>query len=363
MTRVFNFSPGPGALPESVLHKASAEMLDYHNKGISVMEMSHRSEAFKEIIETADGLFRKLMNIPDNYHILFLQGGASTQFAMVPLNLFGKNNKADFIDSGRWSQKAISETERYGLARIAASSKDANYNYIPEMPKFDPEAAFVHITTNNTIYGTRIKDIPDTGNVPLVADMSSNILSEPIDVSKFGIIYAGAQKNLGPAGVTVVIIRDDLVGDPLEMTPTMLRYGTHVKSKSLYNTPPVYSIYMVKLVLEWIESMGGLNAVAEMNREKADLLYNYIDDSKLFKGTARKEDRSLMNVPFLIPDDELNKQFITEADKNGLIRLKGHRSVGGMRASIYNAMPREGVEKLVEFMKKFEKENKGAAHV
>jgi phosphoserine aminotransferase len=359
MARVFNFSAGPAVLPESVLTKAAQEMLDYNGCGISVMEMSHRSKEYEGIINGAEALLRKLMNIPANYKVLFLQGGASSQFAMVPLNLLGPNGKADFINTGTWSKKAISEAKRYGKANVVASSEDKNYSYIPVVPaaKFDPQASYVHITTNNTIEGTRFTKLPDVGAVPLVADMSSNILSEPVDVSKFGLIYAGAQKNIGPAGVTVVIIRDDLLGKALDITPTMFNYDIHAKEMSLYNTPPTFGIYIAKLVFEWLLDLGGVPAMEKINIDKAAILYNFLDNSKMFKGTAVKEDRSIMNVPFTLPTDELTDKCLKEAKQNGMVQLKGHRLVGGLRASIYNAMPVAGVEKLVTFLKKFESQN------
>jgi phosphoserine aminotransferase len=360
MARVYNFSAGPAVLPEPVLKKAAAEMLDCNGSGMSVMEMSHRSKDYEAIIDGAEAHLRKLMNIPANYKILFLQGGASTQFAMVPLNLISKSGKADFINTGTWSKKAISETKRYGTANVVATSEDKNFSYIPKVAKekFDAAASYVHITTNNTIEGTKFNVLPDTGVVPLVADMSSNILSEVIDVTKFGLIYAGAQKNIGPAGVTVVIIRDDLIGKALPICPTMLNYETHAKEKSLYNTPPTYGIYISKLVFEWMLEMGGVPAMEKINKEKAKFLYDFIDGSNLFKGTAAKEDRSIMNVPFTLPTDELTEKCLKEAKQNGLVQLKGHRSVGGLRASIYNAMPMDGVKKLVDFLKKFESTNK-----
>jgi len=359
MARVYNFSAGPSVLPEPVLRRAADEMLDYKGSGQSVMEMSHRSKIYEEIITGAEALLRKLMGIPENYHVLFLQGGASTQFAMVPLNLMTEKKSADFINTGIWSKKAVAEAKRYGTARVVATSDDKNFSYIPDLAgvAFDPQAAYVHITTNNTIVGTRYRAFPDTGNVPLVADMSSNILSEVMDVRAFGIIYAGAQKNLAPAGLTLVIIRKDLVGEPQPATPTMLRYATHVESMSMYNTPPCYCIYIAKLVLEWLEAQGGVAAMQKINEEKAALLYNYLDGSKLFKAPVAEPHRSLMNVPFVLPTDELNADFIKKATAAGFVNLKGHRLVGGMRASIYNAMPTEGVVKLVEFMKKFETEN------
>ena len=359
MARVFNFSAGPAMMPEEVLKIAAGEMLDYQGTGTSVMEMSHRSNAFIAIANDAEKLLRELMEIPQNYKVLFLQGGASTQFAMVPLNLMGENGKADYVNTGMWSKRAISEAKKYGKVNVVATSDDKNFNYIPTLTKdmFDPQAAYVHITTNNTIFGTRFRELPDTGNVPLVADMSSNILSEVYDVSKFGIIYAGAQKNIGPAGVTIVIIREDLLGRELPATPTMLGYKIHVENESMYNTPPCYPLYMAKLVFEWLKGKGGVKAMQKVNEDKAAMLYDFIDSSKLFKGTVEPQFRSLMNIPFVLPAEELNNAFIKQATAAGFINLKGHRSVGGMRASIYNAMPVEGVKKLVEFMKEFESKN------
>lgn len=359
MRTVFNFSPGPATLPEEVLSRAQKELLDYNGTGISVMELSHRSELFGEIIQSAEGLLRELMNIPPAYTVLFLQGGASTQFAMVPLNLFTKSKKADYVNTGNWSKKAITEARRYGDVKVVASSEDRNFAYIPKLGHslFTPDADYVHITTNNTIYGTRYSSIPDTGGPTLVADMSSNILSEAYDVEKFGLIYAGAQKNIAPAGLTIVIIRSDLIGEPLDITPTMLRYKTHAEKKSVYNTPPCWNIYMAKLMFEWVSEQGGVAALEEANREKAGLLYDFLDNSKLFRGTADKGDRSLMNVTFVLPTDELTEKCVKQAEENGLLNLKGHRSVGGLRASIFNAMPIEGVKKLVAFLDKFEKAN------
>jgi len=359
MARVYNFSAGPAVLPEPVLVKAASEMLDYGGSGMSVMEMSHRSKAFAGIVEGAEGLLRKLMGIPDTYKVLFLQGGASSQFAMVPLNLIGKTGKADFVNTGAWSKKAIGQAKKYGKANVVASSEDRTFTYIPKLNKsvFDPDASYVHITTNNTIYGTHYTTLPDTGDVPLVADMSSNILGEAYDVSKLGIIYAGAQKNIGPSGLTVVIIREDLVGHAMDITPIMFDYQTHVEAASLYNTPPCYGIYIAKLVFEWLLDLGGVTEMEKINKGKAGLLYEYLDNSKMFRGTAAEEDRSIMNIPFVTGSEELDAAFIKEATANSLVTLKGHRSVGGMRASIYNAMPREGVVKLVEFMKKFEREH------
>ncbi len=359
MARVYNFSAGPSMLPEDVLKTAAAEMLEYGESGQSVMEMSHRSKEYDAIIKQAEADLREIMNIPDNYEVLFLQGGASTQFAMVPMNIMTKNGKADFVITGQWANKAYKEAARYGNARAVASSADKTYSYIPKVDKadFDPEADYVHICMNNTIYGTKWHNIPDTGDVPLVADISSCILSEPIDVSKFGILYAGAQKNVAPAGLTIVIIRKDLIGNAMDITPTMLKYDTHSENASMFNTPPCYTIYIAGLVFKWIKELGGLEKIAEINRKKADILYNFLDNSKLFKGTVVPEDRSLMNVPFITGNEELDAKFVKESKAAGFVNLKGHRSVGGMRASIYNAMPVEGVEKLVEFMKKFESEN------
>ncbi|HPU57907.1 MAG TPA: 3-phosphoserine/phosphohydroxythreonine transaminase [Candidatus Avimonas sp.] len=357
MARVFNFSAGPSILPESVLKKAASEMLDYQNSGQSVMEMSHRSKVFESIIKSCESLLREVMNIPDNYKVLFLQGGASLQFAMIPLNLMNGSGKADFVITGQWANKAYQEASRYGQANVVASSKDKTFSYIPELDKskFTPDADYFHICLNNTIYGTRFAELPDTGDVPLVADISSCILSEPIDVSKFGLLYAGAQKNMAPAGLTVVIIREDLIGKARDITPTMLNYKTHSENDSMYNTPPCYQIYICKLVLEWIrDEIGGLEKMKELNEKKAKILYDYLDSSKLFRGTAEKKYRSLMNVPFVTGSEELDAEFVKEAAARGFVNLKGHRSVGGMRASIYNAMPIEGVEKLVEFMKEFE---------
>lgn len=359
MSRVYNFSAGPSMLPYEVLKKAASEFLEYGSSGQSVMEMSHRSKEYKAIIDDAEATLREIMNIPDNYTVLFLQGGASTQFAMIPLNLMTKNKKADYIITGQWAKKACKEGARYGAVRAVASSEDETFSYIPKgfEKKLDPEADYVHICMNNTIYGTKWHEIPDTGDVPLVADISSCILSEPIDVSKFGVLYAGAQKNVAPAGLTIVIIRNDLIGNAMEITPTMLNYETHSSNGSMFNTPPTYNIYIAGLVFHWIKEIGGLEAIGEINKKKAKLLYDFLDSSKLFKGTVKKEDRSLMNVPFVTGNEELDAKFVKESSMAGFINLKGHRSVGGMRASIYNAMPIEGVEALVEFMKKFEEEN------
>ena len=361
MARVYNFSAGPSMLPESVLKTAADEMLDYHGSGQSVLEMSHRSAVFDKIIKDAEALLREIMNIPDNYKVLFLQGGGSTQFAMVALNLMNKNNKADYIITGQWAKKAYQEAVRYGDAKAVASSEDKTYSYIPKTDRsmFRDDADYVYICMNNTIYGTVYHELPDTGDIPLVADISSCILSEPIDVSKFGLLFAGAQKNVSGAGVTIVIVREDLIGNAMDITPTMLNYKTHADKDSLFNTPPCYSIYVAKLVFEWIKNeIGGLDKMKELNEKKAKLLYDFLDNSKLFKGTVVAEDRSLMNVPFVTGDKDLDAKFVKEATENGLVNIKGHRTVGGMRASIYNAMPYEGVEKLVEFMKKFEADNK-----
>ena len=359
MARVYNFSAGPSMLPEEVLKQAADEMLDYQGSGQSVMEMSHRSKVYDKIIKDAEADLREIMNIPDNYKVLFLQGGASTQFAMIPMNLMTKNGKADFVITGQWAKKAYEEAARYGDAKAVASSKDKTFSYIPKVEKSDfrPDADYVHICLNNTIYGTKWNNLPDTGDVPLVADISSNILSEPIDVSKFGLLFAGAQKNVACAGVTIVIIREDLIGNAMDITPTMLNYKIHADSDSLYNTPPCYAIYIAGLTFKWIKKMGGLEAMKELNEKKAKLLYDFLDSSKLFKGTVVPEDRSLMNVPFVTGDEELDAKFVKESTAAGFVNLKGHRSVGGMRASIYNAMPYDGVAALVEFMKKFEAEN------
>jgi len=356
MSRIYNFSAGPSMLPEAVLNTASEEMLNYKGSGMSVMEMSHRSPVYDKIIKDAEASLRKLMNIPDNYKVLFLQGGATLQFSAVPLNLM-KTGKADYIVSGQFSGKAAKEAERYGKVNVIASSKDKNFTYVPVVDKasFDPEADYVHICFNNTIYGTVYNYIPDTGDVPLVADLSSCILSAPIDVSKFGVIYAGAQKNMAPAGLTVIIIREDLLGNARPECPVYMDYKIQADNESMYNTPPCYSIYVAGLVYEWLLGLGGLEAMEKMNKEKAAILYDYLDSSSLFKPTAEKEFRSLMNVCFVTGNADLDKEFCSEAAKAGFVNLKGHRSVGGMRASIYNAMPKEGVVKLVEFMKEFER--------
>ncbi|MGN8848095.1 3-phosphoserine/phosphohydroxythreonine transaminase [Bariatricus sp. HCP28S3_C2] len=359
MKRVYNFSAGPAVLPEEVLKEAAEEMLDYQGTGMSVMEMSHRSKAFEKIITEAEQDLRDLMNIPDNYKVLFLQGGASQQFAMIPMNLM-KNKVADYIITGQWAKKAAAEAEKYGKVNRIASSADKTFSYIPDCSdlSIDDDADYVYICENNTIYGTKYKELPNTKGKLLVADVSSCFLSEPVDVTKYGIIYGGVQKNIGPAGTVIVIIREDLITeDVLPGTPTMLQYKTHADAKSLYNTPPAYGIYICGKVFKWLKKMGGLEVMKERNEKKAKLLYDYLDQSKLFKGTVEKKDRSLMNVPFVTGSDELDAKFVREAKEAGLENLKGHRTVGGMRASIYNAMPYEGVEALVAFMKKFEKEN------
>ena len=359
MSRVYNFSAGPAVLPEEVLKEAADEMLDYRGTGMSVMEMSHRSKAFETIIKEAEADLRELMNIPDNYKVLFLQGGASQQFAMIPMNLM-KNKVADYIVTGQWAKKAWQEASKYGKANKIASSEDETFSYIPDCSDLpiSEDADYVYICENNTIYGTKFKTLPNTKGKTLVADVPSCFLSEPVDVSKYGIIYGGVQKNIGPAGMVIAIIREDLITeDVLPGTPTMLTYKTHADADSLYNTPNCYCIYMCGKVFKWIKKMGGLSAMKERNEAKAKLLYDYLDESRLFHGTVVKEDRSLMNVPFVTGDKDLDAKFVKAAEEAGFVNLKGHRTVGGMRASIYNAMPVEGVQKLVEFMKDFEKEN------
>lgn len=359
MERVYNFSAGPSMLPESVLKRAADEMLNCNGSGMSVMEMSHRSKPYEAIIEGCEALVRELMHIPDNYKVLFLQGGGSSQFTMVPMNLGNKNKKCDIVITGQWAKKAAEEAERYITVNRVASSADKTFSYIPKLDKstFSKDADYFYICLNNTIYGTKFNELPDTGDIPLVADISSMIMSEELDVTKFGCLVAGAQKNLGPAGVTLVIIREDLLGNCMDITPTMFNYQIHVDNGSMYNTPPTYGIYIMKLVLEWIKEQGGVAAVQKVNEKKAKILYDFLDSSKMFRGTVVKEDRSLMNVPFVTDSDELNAKFIKEATAKGFVNLKGHRSVGGMRASIYNAMPVEGVEALVEFMREFEANN------
>ena len=359
MSRVYNFSAGPAVLPEEVLKEAAAEMLDYKGCGMSVMEMSHRSQVFDDIIKEAEQDLRDLMHIPDNYKVLFLQGGASQQFAMIPMNLM-KNKVADYIVTGQWAKKAYQEAQKYGKVNKIATSEDKTFSYIPDCSDLpvSPDADYVYICENNTIYGTKFKTLPNTKSKTLVADVSSCFLSEPVDVTKYGIIYGGVQKNIGPAGMVISIIREDLITDEvLEGTPTMLKFKTHADAGSLYNTPNCYCIYMCGKVFKWLKKMGGLEVMKERNEKKAKLLYDYLDSSKLFKGTVEKDSRSLMNVPFVTGDKDLDAKFVKEAKAAGLENLKGHRTVGGMRASIYNAMPYEGVEALVAFMKKFEEEN------
>ena len=359
MSRVYNFSAGPAVLPEEVLKEAAAEMLDYKGCGMSVMEMSHRSQVFDDIIKEAEQDLRDLMHIPDNYKVLFLQGGASQQFAMIPMNLM-KNKVADYIVTGQWAKKAYQEAQKYGKVNKIATSEDKTFSYIPDCSDLpvSPDADYIYICENNTIYGTKFKTLPNTKGKTLVADVSSCFLSEPVDVTKYGIIYGGVQKNIGPAGMVISIIREDLITDEvLEGTPTMLKFKTHADAGSLYNTPNCYCIYMCGKVFKWLKKMGGLEVMKERNEKKAKLLYDYLDSSKLFKGTVEKDSRSLMNVPFVTGDKDLDAKFVKEAKEAGLENLKGHRTVGGMRASIYNAMPYEGVEALVAFMKKFEEEN------
>ena len=359
MSRVYNFSAGPAVLPEEVLKEAAEEMLDYRGCGMSVMEMSHRSKMFENIIQEAEADLRDLLEIPDNYKVLFLQGGASQQFAMIPMNLM-KNRVADYIVTGQWAKKAWQEAQKYGKANKIASSEDKTYSYIPDCSDLpiSPDADYVYICENNTIYGTKFKKLPNTKEKTLVADVSSCFLSEPVDVSKYGILYGGVQKNIGPAGMVISIIREDLITeDVLPGTPTMLTFKTHADAGSMYNTPNCYCIYMCGKVFKWLKKMGGLSAMKERNEKKAKILYDFLDSSSLFKGTVVPEDRSLMNVPFVTGNKDLDAKFVKEAQEAGLENLKGHRSVGGMRASIYNAMPIEGVEALVNFMKNFEKEN------
>ncbi len=355
MERVYNFSAGPSVLPEPVLLKAQKEMMNYNNSGMSVMEMSHRSSVYQGIIDGAEQSLRDIMNIPENYKVLFLQGGASTQFAMIPMNLM-KNGKIDIIHTGAWTKKAIQEAKRFGEVNVVASSEDEGFTYIPETDpqKHSKDADYFHITTNNTIYGTRFTQLPETGDVPLVADMSSNILSQVYDVNRFALIFAGAQKNMGPAGVTVVIIREDLITDTAPHVPTMLSYKTHADKGSMFNTPPTFAIYICGMVFDWVKSMGGVSGIQEINEEKARTLYDFLDESEIFKGTVREKDRSLMNIPFVTGKPELDSEFILTAEKKGLTNIKGHRSVGGMRASIYNAMPLKGIKALVDHMKEFE---------
>ena len=360
MSRVFNFSAGPAVLPETVLQEAAAEMMDYRGSGMSVMEMSHRSKTYQQIIDTAEADLRELMGIPDNYKVLFLQGGASQQFAMIPMNLM-KNKVADYIITGQWAKKAWQEGNIYGQANAIASSADKTFSYIPDCSDLpiSENADYVYICENNTIYGTKFWDLPNTKGKPLVADVSSCFLSEPVDVSKYGLVYGGAQKNIGPAGVVIAIIREDLITeDTLPGTPTMLKYHIHRDNGSMYNTPPAYGIYICGKVFQWLKNLGGLEAIGQYNKEKAAVLYDFLDSSDMFHGTVVKKDRSLMNVPFVTGSEELNAAFIKEATAAGFVNLKGHRTVGGMRASIYNAMPMEGVKKLVAFMEDFEKRNR-----
>ena len=360
MSRVYNFSAGPSMLPVEVLEKAQKEMVEYGTSGMSVMEMSHRSKDYEDIINGCEALVRELMNVPENYKVLFLQGGGSSQFTMIPMNLANKNKKCDIVITGQWAKKAAQEAERYITVNKIASSADKTFSYIPKLNKadFSKDADYFYICLNNTIYGTKWNNLPDTGDIPLVADISSCIMSEELDVSKFGLLFAGAQKNLGPAGVTLVIVREDLIGNPMDITPTMCNYQIPADNDSLYITPPTDGIYIMKLVLEWIKEKGGVGAMQKLNETKAKILYDFLDSSKMFRGTVVSEDRSLMNIPFVTDDDELNAKFIKQAKEAGFVNLKGDRSVGGMRASIYNAMPQEGVEALVAFMKKFEEENK-----
>ncbi len=364
MSRVYNFSAGPSCLPEDVLKEAANEMLDYKGSGQSVMEMSHRSAVYKPIIEEAECLVRKLMNVPDNYKVLFLQGGGSTQFAMIPLNLGIKSGKAAYINTGVWATKALKEAKKWIDVDVIASSEDKNFSYIPKVEKIDGDYDYVYVCFNNTIKGTHYEYIPDTGNIPLCADISSCVLSEPLDVTKFGVLFAGAQKNLAPAGVTLVIIRDDLITDtPIKGTPTMLTYKTHSEKDSMFNTPPCYIIYILGKVLKWIEKNGGAQGMKKRNTEKASLLYDYLDNSSVYHATVEKGSRSLMNIPFLTKETNsdkaqvINKKFVAEAAAANLVNLAGHRTVGGMRASIYNAMSITGVKELIKFMDKFAKEN------
>ena len=359
MERIFNFSAGPAILPQEVLAQARDELLNWHGSGMSVMEMSHRGKEYMSIQAEAEADLRELMGIPANYKVLFLQGGASTQFAQVPMNLLRGKASADYLNTGEWSKKAIKEAKKYGKVNVVASSEDRNFSYAPAQSawKLDPEAAYVHYTPNETIGGVEIFWTPETGAVPLVADMSSNILSRPVDVSKFGLIYAGAQKNIGQAGVTVVIVREDLLGQTVAGTPTMFDYLTHAENESMYNTPPTYPIYIAGLVFKWLKAKGGLVEMEKQNRAKAKLLYDFIDGSRFFQSPVAQENRSLMNIPFTLKDAALDEAFLKAAKARGLVQLKGHRSVGGMRASIYNAMPLEGVQKLVELMGEFEKQH------
>ncbi|MBI5057153.1 MAG: 3-phosphoserine/phosphohydroxythreonine transaminase [Nitrospirae bacterium] len=359
MSRVFNFSAGPAMLPQEVLEQAASEMLDWRGSGMSVMEMSHRGKEYISIAKKAETDLREIMGIPNNYKVLFLQGGASTQFAMIPMNLLRDKKTADYINTGQWSKKAISEAKRYCTVNVVATSEAKNFTTVPPRSdwKLNPDAAYVHYTPNETIGGVEFDSIPDAGKVPIVADMSSTVLSRPIDVSKFGLIYAGAQKNIGPAGLTIVVIREDLIGDPLPGTPVMFTYKTHAENDSMYNTPPTYAWYIAGLVFEWIKRKGGLTEMAEINKRKADKLYAAIDKSGFYKNPVDPQYRSWMNIPFTLKNAELDNKFIEGAKAAGLVALKGHRSVGGMRASIYNAMPEEGVDALITFMQEFQKKN------
>ena len=357
MSRVYNFSAGPSMMPLTVLERAAAEMTDYQGSGMSVMEMSHRSPVYEKIIAETEALVRSVLGVPDNYKVLFLQGGATTQFTAIPLNLMNGSGKADYVISGMFSKKSYEEAKRFGDVKVLATSADKNYSYIPAFQVEDirPDADYVHICYNNTIFGSRFPAIPDTGNIPLVADLSSCILSEPIDISRFGLVYAGAQKNMGPSGLTIVIVREDLIGKARATTPIMLDYKVAADNDSMYNTPPTYAIYIAKLILEWVrDDIGGIEAMAVINRRKAQKLYDYLDQSKLFKATVEPGSRSIMNVTFVTGNEDIDKKFCKEAEKTGFVNIKGHRSVGGMRASIYNAMPEEGVDALITFMKEFE---------
>ena len=356
MSRIFNFSAGPAVLPEAVLRQAADEMLDWHGSGMSVMEMSHRGKEFIAIADAAEADLRELMGIPASYKVLFLQGGATLQFAMVPMNLLRGRASADYVNTGEWSKKAIKEARAYCKVNVAASSEDSNFTCVPDRAswKLDPQAAYVHLCTNETIGGVEYHFVPDTGDVPIVADMSSHILSRPVDVSRYGLIYAGAQKNIGPAGLTIVIVREDLIGETVKGTPSMLDYKVHADAQSMSNTPPTYAVYIAGLVFKWLKDQGGLAAMERVNVEKASLLYDYLADSSLFASPVRAADRSRMNIPFTLRDTALDEAFLKGAKERGMVQLKGHRSVGGMRASIYNAMPVEGVRCLVEYMKEFE---------
>ena len=356
MSRIFNFAAGPAVLPEPVLEQASREMLDWHGCGTSVMEMSHRGREFIGIAAAAEADLRELLAVPANYKVLFLQGGATLQFAAIPLNLLRGKRSADYVNTGEWSKKAIKEAKRYGAVNVAASSEDRNFTYAPKLAqwKLDPDAAYVHVCTNETIGGVEFNWVPDTGGVPLVADMSSHILSRPVDVAKYGLIYAGAQKNIGPAGLTIVIVREDLLGQALPVTPGVLDYKAQAESDSMLNTPATYSIYIAGLVFQWLKKSGGLQKIAQMNRAKAAVLYDFLDQTEFYYSPVDREDRSLMNVPFRLRNETLNDEFLREAKQNGMVELKGHRAVGGMRASIYNAMPLEGVKALAAFMREFQ---------